>query len=129
MRSPARHGYSVLPVEQLIQLGERMFTAKNYVLAAALLDAATDSLSPAQKAKLRYSHSHGHQEDPRFLNTAAILPILSKGYSGETVATVLGVSLKESKDSSEQRLLQVLFRPSFDPEQASCFSLHPAVAQ
>ena len=51
-----------------------------------------------------------------FVNTAAVLPILFRGYRGETVADVLGVKLGDSVSPAADRFVQVVYLPSFDPE-------------
>lgn len=107
-----RDGYSVLPAEDRRRLATRMFTEKNYALAAALFESVGEGLSALEEGKLRYARAHTHQGNARFVNTAAVLPILFHGYRAETVAEVLGVPVSAAAD----KLVQVVYQPSFDPE-------------
>lgn len=110
------NGYSTLSDEHLRRLASRMFQAKNYVLAAALFEAVGEPLSTVESAKLRYARTHTQQGDDRFASTAAMLPILARGYRAPTVAEVLGVEIGDAAAVRAQRLAQVVYLPSFHPE-------------
>lgn len=116
MRKPSLYkdrGYSDLAAKDLGALAERMFAVKNYALAVAAFEMAGATLTPIEAKKLSYARAHINQGDPRFSTTAAILPILQYGYCGATIADVLDV---EPANGTAEKALQVIYRPSFDPE-------------